>query len=78
MESLALMVTIITGCVVFVGGYVGFVIADNVKSLISAVLAALVPAAAIGFFTTVPALGMFWLVGYVLGYIVGVWLNSKR
>lgn len=79
MESLVLVVTIIVCTVMLVAFLVGFVIADNFKSSALAItLSALTPAAAIVFFTTVPPLGMFWIVGYVVGYIFGVWLNGKR
>lgn len=79
MESLVIAVAIIVLLVMFVGFFVGFVIADNFKSSVIAIsLSALTPAAAIVFFTTVPPLGMFWLAGYVIGYIFGVWLNSTR
>jgi hypothetical protein len=78
MESLALLAVVIVLSVAFVGAFVGFVIADNTDSTAVSVLVAAVPAVGVALFTSVPATGIFWLIGYVLGYIVGFWMNCKR
>lgn len=71
MESLAALVVAIAIAFGFIATFVGFCVGDNLKSLPLSAIGAIVPAAIFGWYTHNWVVGLFWLVCYTLGYMVG-------
>ncbi len=77
MESLALLVIAITLSFAFVATFVGFIVGDLTPSVPIAVVACLVPAFVVGFYTQNIFSTALWSISFVIGHVVGCWFRSK-
>lgn len=71
MESLVMLVLAIAIAFGFIAAFIGFCVADNIKSLPITLLAALIPAAGFGLYTQNIAVSIFWICCFSAGHVLG-------